>query len=855
MHPAVAVFHLIGRMVPLPSRRSTPSSASSQRRSSSASLSAAVSAIRRPHGGPSQLAVSTSSRGVSRLTPPLSSRSAGVSGGSAGYLLSTQKLSLLGKEEISKYCFGWIGSSSGPKTRVCTASKVEGQNSCGVSSHDRRCLPESDAYYIPTRGSSVLIWPFVYQHHVESTGSRSLVTSFLTTEAHVEALHRFYDEHPECWEEVISRPRVCQLVGVSVDRNGDRLSASGSIVSGSRSVLGEEEALHELPHDSTVPISSVEHQNIDYDLQSVDSWEGQVESELLPFAGIISSEGLQLQSPFPDEDSEEPWAKANIIVHAFVNQLSSRIATLASTTESLFRKELKGSVRQSKELQALQNSLQSLLRDVNGPWTRSDTYDQYPSIWDGVLFAISAKDDVESCLTASAEALEIANDAHVFAETVDADLTEEMEQVAQGFEGITTRLTAVERGGAVSRVASRLAASRAALSLDNSSATVPTENIVGGGSVSASISTADLHRLILDLQQRVDSQQMKLDEREALIQSQKDDLTSMKLDLQTLQGDSSKAHFNHFSLHDEAGLATFLEEQDFDPSRVAAFCDMNSLMSHATDQFKGISEYGERTKLMQQCGIADQSSQKTIFSFEKQYPPGFATGDDGDVKDGETFPVLKTKKVWVGSDGRSGARAKYLDKVNTAAERATAYVSRYTKSGPLQEVCMEMIRTSQRFWTAFYDYLNNDLERLIQFGIAEKECLVLISEQMKIVFEQVFAKRMMMPEFSVPPDEKVPIEYAAQIFYFTLQAHSAMDDFMAKKFTGHGLLGNTFIRFLARQCGNTSVAGFEKRVERLEKDLADHVKKLNKRMDELLVSVNKKTNAKGPGGANPPTTG
>ena len=351
------------------------------------------------------------------------------------------------------------------------------------------------------------------------------------------------------------------------------------------------------------------------------------------------------------------------------------------------------------------------------------------------------------------------------------------------------------------------------------------------------------------------TQQSQLDDRQAAIDAQKVEMTALKADLQALQGDSPRAHFNQFNLHDEDSLAAFLDEHDFDPSRVAAFCDMNSLMSHATDQFKGISELGERIKLMLQCGIADGSSHKTILSFERQYPPGFVTGDDGEVKDGETFPILKTKKVWVGSDGRSGARAKYLEKVDTAAERAIAYVQRYTKTGPLQDVCLEMIRTSQRFWTAFFDYLNNDLERLVQFGISEKECLVLISEQMKIVFEQVFAKRMMMPEFSISLGDAVTSNYAAQIFFFTLQAHAAMEDFMSKKFTGHGLLGNTFIRFLARQCGNTSVAGFEKRIDKLEKELGDATKKLNKRIDDSVTAVNKKVNSGRPGGANPPASG
>jgi hypothetical protein len=68
-------------------------------------------------------------------------------------------------------------------------------------------------------------------------------------------------------------------------------------------------------------------------------------------------------------------------------------------------------------------------------------------------------------------------------------------------------------------------------------------------------------------------------------------------------------------------------------------------------------------------------SSANVFSFERQYPPGFKTNENSMVKDGDTFPIFKSKKVWVGpSDGRSGAWAKYLDTVDTAAERAIAYM-------------------------------------------------------------------------------------------------------------------------------------------------------------------------------------
>jgi hypothetical protein len=95
---------------------------------------------------------------------------------------------------------------------------------------------------------------------------------------------------------------------------------------------------------------------------------------------------------------------------------------------------------------------------------------------------------------------------------------------------------------------------------------------------------------------------------------------------------------------------------------------------------------------------------------------------------------------------------------------------------------------------------------------------------------------MKMPEFSVYPGTRVPVEYAAQVCHFTLQGHAAMADFTDKKFTGHGLLGNTFIRFLVWQCGNSSLAVLEKRVGAVEKSL----KNLNTRAEDEVAASKKR---------------
>jgi hypothetical protein len=52
----------------------------------------------------------------------------------------------------------------------------------------------------------------------------------------------------------------------------------------------------------------------------------------------------------------------------------------------------------------------------------------------------------------------------------------------------------------------------------------------------------------------------------------------------------------------------------------------------------------------------------------------------------------------------------------------------------------------------------------------------------------------------------------------------------------HGLLGNTFIRFLARQCGNSSAAAFDTRLTAVEKKVKD----VHKRVEDEATAAKRK---------------
>jgi hypothetical protein len=85
---------------------------------------------------------------------------------------------------------------------------------CGTASHIKKGFVVGDAYYIPAKGSSALHWLFIKNTHLKRSGRKTLLSSFASTEEHVEAIHSVYDAHPEFLEELVMDPPLRALLGL-----------------------------------------------------------------------------------------------------------------------------------------------------------------------------------------------------------------------------------------------------------------------------------------------------------------------------------------------------------------------------------------------------------------------------------------------------------------------------------------------------------------------------------------------------------------------------------------------------------------------------------------------------------------
>lgn len=757
-----------------------------------------------------------------------------------------------------------------------------------------------DAYYAPAKKNSFVMWPFVLLEDLKRTEEMGLVTPMRSTAEHVEEIHRFYDRHPDVFRELMARPDMAALafvptvssVPIEARRRGfDEFNSGASVTSAPartspvrqlnnqdfqdndsveiRSATRGVKSSGSVKVEGTIsPLLTPRPLTNDDDRSSSDSssinsrissW-SEIDQHMAPFREL-----LPIKSSFaPDPSlstSDEPWAVAHAQISSAVVNLSDKVDALARlTTEAVEEDRLSGA-RSSKMIRKLKTAHLALTRDIMGTLNRAETIDDCGPLWEyvkevaGWYSTLSAS--LEDCLVKTEEA---ATTAHA-ATSASQDVSEEMnliasetakglvatsEEVAAYFDQVKERVDVLE--GKVNRLA------------------VPARSVQGAAHPSQAI-----HDYVTQLSARVHppSAQSRstvnvnsappadvnspsagssddLSSALAWCKALQDQLDKQQMLIADLQGSGAGANSGHggdgvavanFKFDGADEVQTLLADEGVNPARLAIFVDAVSLMAHSMDGYKTPTELAEQVKLMISCGIADGECHRTIFSFSAMYPSGLLTNDKTEVKEGETFPMLKSKGIWKGSMGYTGARAKFLEKIDVATQKAHTYISLHTKPGRLRELCLAMSRASQQFHHDLFTYLDNDFERLVQFGINEKDCLILVSDQIHIVFEQLFKKRMHLASFSQLNDLS---EYAAQLAHISLKAHGIMDEFSRAGFEGHGMLGNAFVKFLARQCGTTSVAGLEKRLIKLEEEpklREDAIHGVNSRIDECYTHM------------------
>ena len=119
------------------------------------------------------------------------------------------------------------------KTRVKVCCKKQAECAVAGHIHPKVTLVE-DAFYIRSRGQSVLLWPFVLEADLVAAGESlsDHLAARRSTSGHIECFHQFYEGNKAFLKTVLGLPRVAPMIepSASLVLKSSSLVASGASV-------------------------------------------------------------------------------------------------------------------------------------------------------------------------------------------------------------------------------------------------------------------------------------------------------------------------------------------------------------------------------------------------------------------------------------------------------------------------------------------------------------------------------------------------------------------------------------------------------------------------------------------------
>ena len=265
---------------------------------------------------------------------------------------------------------------------------------------------------------------------------------------------------------------------------------------------------------------------------------------------------------------------------------------------------------------------------------------------------------------------------------------------------------------------------------------------------------------------------------------------------------------------------------------VELFPDPNILLCHNPSVEPGSAStslsWEKATKEMSLKGYAP-TARKVVHIFNEIVAPIYSDGKEAIA--GQKIAAFKTEGNWTGVDGLDGLRQRGEAKIITARGAAiTAIESKLPIGSKLRDLALEMVAKTYNWYIVLHRHLDAELLRLTQMHLETDALLVLLSEEVIIMFTLIHNIRKKGVEFSLSSD---PVEYMVQCIWLTIEIHGVMDDMIRHGLSANGAINAAFVRFLTKQVAATASA---KGVKGVDKS-AEGLKKMNEEMGKLTKLV------------------
>ena len=826
---------------PVPSRRS-PASASASR-SSASPLEALLADMQAPSARANARALSHPSAAVRRLSrstdggvhpPPSlpSTRSApavgsefrgGNRGNIRGYITEGEEyLFHYTSDNAGWICGAYIGGKSGSRTRFCCRRKqARDDKHCGLERHggDDRFILHLNYLYIPMQDQTALCEPCVSADELEKRGMARFFRDKFNSRRWLEVITAFLAESADAFDT-------------------ESVHSAGGHEDGSLAHGSDQDTSRRTRPPLNVSVKHEENEDEHYGLGDGTESLGSRPWYYKSFFDHIIPPSTSSFEEIYNEDAGwlGPLSEARDALSSVQQNVAGLLEAVPEAMNKLDRQVEQKLALRDKKLREIEDSLELIQGDLFGNGKPSRFLDQNQSFADAYINLAATVDAVKSIVDSTqAHCLSLVDkvaDAEAIAKMAAGSLDDVVDKVvevikvsidrAKGVEeSLANRLSQLElhpspdvadshtlasqRSGATALLDALLEANRPRAVQTSHPAPVQASSVV-----SASRSTDGLANVIDSdtagqLLEVLKSQGDKIKKLEELVSSLRD-------------GDlSSGVSVDTSSFESEDDIVELLKAEKVPPTAYGMAVDAVSFFAHHLSGHTSAKDNTDELKALKSAGITDAVCNRYVGSFRQMHPPYFLDSKGTVVSVGDRFPLLDSKDAWEGTASFKGGKDKLLKALQDAAKKANTYIIQKVPEGSIRDLCKILVTRTADWYSRLISHIDQELLTIRQYGIPEEATFTMVCDELQLIFEAIWAKRMCMQEFSAEQDD---ILFMARGIFTTMQAHMIMDDFAEPGFATHVLITSLFVRFLAKQTGENFSSGLQRTLDDIRKDVA-----------------------------------
>jgi hypothetical protein len=213
------------------------------------------------------------------------------------------------------------------------------------------------------------------------------------------------------------------------------------------------------------------------------------------------------------------------------------------------------------------------------------------------------------------------------------------------------------------------------------------------------------------------------------------------------------------------------------------------------------------------------TARKVVASYYQTHCWWYAEGKPAVA--GTTLAAFKNTDKWEGMSGMDGRRREIETSAGISAEIGKTWVAdKLPPSGKLAPLAIKMIDKTVEWISKVHKHLDAELLKLTQQHIMAEDALILLSEEVIIMFSRIQTERMQRMEFVA--SRAIKVDLMTRCIWITLQVHRVMQEFVQGGLQSNSTIATAFMRFLVKTSAGNAAGGGGGQL----KTLTDKVEKL-----------------------------